>query len=44
MSKSPSVPQQGGTSSPSPQQQQQDQGKPTPQQGQTPVFKDWASI
>jgi hypothetical protein len=44
MSKSPSVPQQGGTpSSPQPQQQQ-DQGKPTPQQGQTPVFKDWASI
>jgi hypothetical protein len=38
-----SQPQQGGTSTPSPQQQGQQAGGSTRQPGQ-PIFKDWASI
>ncbi|WP_294982801.1 hypothetical protein [Tabrizicola sp.] len=43
MASKPGKPQQGGSSTPSPQQQGQQAGGPTPQQGQ-PIFKDWASI
>jgi hypothetical protein len=43
MAKTPSQPQQGGTSTPSPQQQGQQSGGSTQQAGQ-PIFKDWASI
>jgi hypothetical protein len=44
MAKSPSQPQQGGSTG-KPQQQQQGQQSDTPQQqaGQ-PIFRDWASI
>lgn len=42
MSNSP-TPQQGGTSTPAPQQQQgQQQG--SQQQGNQPIFRDWAAI
>jgi hypothetical protein len=42
MSNSP-TPQQGGTSTPAPQQQQgQQQG--SQQQGSQPIFRDWAAI
>ena len=45
MAKSPSQPQQGGTTG-KPQQQQQGQQSDTPQQQQAgqPIFRDWASI
>jgi hypothetical protein len=43
MAKTPSQPQQGGSTSPSPQQQGQQSGGSTQQAG-TPIFKDWASI
>ncbi|MEY4983193.1 MAG: hypothetical protein RIR62_1459 [Pseudomonadota bacterium] len=43
MAKKPSTQQQGGTPQPS-QQQGQSQGGSQQQQGQTPVFRDWASI
>jgi hypothetical protein len=42
-----SQPQQGGSSTPSPQQQGQQAGGSTQQAGQgsgKPIFKDWASI
>lgn len=43
MAKTPSQPQQGGSTSPSPQQQGQQSSGSTQQAG-TPIFKDWASI
>lgn len=44
MSKTDKTPQPGQTpAAPAPQQQGQ-APKPAPQQGQTPIFKDWASI
>lgn len=43
MSKSPARPPQHG-STPAPASQQDQSTKPAPQQGQTPIFKDWASI
>jgi hypothetical protein len=43
MAKSPSQPQQGGSTG-KPQQQQQGQQSETPQQAGQPIFKDWASI
>ncbi len=43
MAKSPSTPQQGGTST-QPQQQQGEVPPSTPQQGTKPIFRDWASI
>ncbi len=42
MAKSPTQPQQGGSSTPAPQQQQGQQ--PAPQQAGQPIFRDWASI
>jgi hypothetical protein len=43
MSKTDKTPQQG--EAPQGQAQQQGQApKPAPQQGQTPIFRDWASI
>ncbi len=43
MSSTDKTPQQGQT--PKPQGQQQGQTpRPAPQQGQPPIFKDWASI
>ena len=44
MATQPSKPQQGGSSTPSQQQQGQQSGGSTQQGGQTPIFKDWASI
>jgi hypothetical protein len=43
MAKSPSQPQQGGSTG-KPQQQQQGQQSETPQQAGQPIFRDWASI
>jgi hypothetical protein len=44
MAKSPSKPQQGGSTG-QPQQQQQGQQSDSPQQQQgQPIFRDWASI
>ncbi|MEY4304882.1 MAG: hypothetical protein RIT52_1057 [Pseudomonadota bacterium] len=43
MSNSP-TPQQGGTSTPAPQQQQQGQQQGSQQQGSQPIFRDWAAI
>jgi hypothetical protein len=44
MAKSPSQPQQGGSTE-KPQQQQQGQGSAAPQQqGGQPIFRDWAAI
>jgi hypothetical protein len=43
MAKSPSQPQQGGSTG-KPQQQQQGQQSDTPQQAGQPIFRDWASI
>ena len=45
MAKSPSQPQQGGsTTQPQQQQQQGDAPASAPQQGSKPIFRDWASI
>lgn len=43
MAKSPTQPQQGGSTG-KPQQQQQGQQSQTPQQAGQPIFRDWASI
>jgi hypothetical protein len=43
MAKSPSKPQQGGTSGQTQQQQGQQPGD-APQQAGQPIFRDWASI
>jgi hypothetical protein len=43
MAKSPSQPQQGGSTG-KPQQQQQGQQSESPQQAGQPIFRDWASI
>ncbi|HLQ18897.1 MAG TPA: hypothetical protein VK146_07945 [Tabrizicola sp.] len=43
MATKPSQPQQGGTTSQSPQQQGQQAGGSTQQAGQ-PIFRDWAAI
>lgn len=44
MAKSPSTPQQGGTSGQTQQQQGQSSGDTPQQQGSQPIFRDWASI
>jgi hypothetical protein len=43
MAKSPTQPQQGGSTA-KPQQQQQGQQSESPQQAGQPIFRDWASI
>jgi hypothetical protein len=43
MAKSPSQPQQGGSTG-KPQQQQQGQQSDAPQQAGQPIFRDWAAI
>ena len=43
MAKSPSIPQQGGTSGQTQQQQGQQPGD-APQQAGQPIFRDWAAI
>jgi hypothetical protein len=43
MATKPSQPQQGGSTTPAPQQQGQQSGGSTQQAG-TPIFKDWAAI
>jgi hypothetical protein len=43
MAKSPSQPQQGGSTG-KPQQQQQGQQSESQQQAGQPIFRDWASI
>jgi hypothetical protein len=43
MSQKPTRPQQGTRPAPQPQQQGETP-RPAPQQGETPVFRDWASI
>jgi hypothetical protein len=44
MAKSPTKPQQGGSTGKPQQQQQQGQQSDSPQQQGQPIFRDWASI